>query len=213
MKSRRFILLSNGGAGGLGLGLALLFTVTACSPDTPAPAAQAISANTAQPVETELVVLPNNTVLHCSPSKVTAVHREGDVAWELTLPYGDAVVASVAVGLNSVSYFRGSKGVYAAQPDGKWAWSKPLENRSTAKSRASDTPVTFPDSTVAVVVGDDIVRFDDKGVVRWRVSLPDGHVNARMSAAMDGALFVLTTKGLYCISPDGNVAWHRTVGG
>ena len=101
--------------------------------------------------------------------------------------------------------------MYAAQPDGKWAWSKPLENRSSAKTSVSDTPVTFPDSTVAVAVGDDIVRFDDRGAVRWRVTLPEGHVNGRMSAGMDGALFVQTTVGIVCISPDGNISWRRPV--
>jgi outer membrane protein assembly factor BamB len=193
-------------------GIVLAFVAAACSPEAasaPTPAASA----SAQPIESELLVLPNNTVLQCGPSKIVAVHREGDVAWELTVPYGDALIAPAAVGLNSVAYFRGTKGVYAALPDGKWAWSKPLESRSTIKSRASDTPVTFPDSTVAVAVGDDIVRFDDKGVVRWRLALPEGHVNARMSAGMDGALFVPTSAGLYCISPEGNVAWKRANAG
>jgi hypothetical protein len=186
----------------------LLCWIGACSPDHPTPPAAAPPPSSG-PVEPDLVVLPNNMVLHCARSKITAVRREGEVAWEITLPYGDALVAQPAVALNSVAYFRGSKGIYAATPDGKWAWSKPLENRSANKSRGSDAPVSFPDSTVAVTVGDDIVRFDDQGVVRWRLSLPEGHVNARMSAGMDGALFIPTTVGIYCVSPDGNVVWRR----
>jgi len=189
--------------------LGVLVLAVGCARD-PAPAAPPTPTATVEP---ELGVLPNNTVLHCNKSKIVAVRREGDVAWELTLPYGDALVAPPAVALNSVAYFRGNKGVYAATPDGKWAWSKPLENRSATKSRASDAPVSFPDSTVALVVGDDIIRFDDRGAVRWRVTLPEGHVNARMSAGMDGALFVPTSSGIYCMSPDGNIAWKRTVDG
>jgi len=186
--------------------LGLLCFLVACAPDRPTPAAAPAPS---APVEADLVVLPNNMVLHCSRSKITAVRREGEVAWEIALPYGDALVAHPAVALNSIAYFRGSKGIYAATPDGKWAWSKPLENRSANKTLNSDTPVSFPDSTVAVAVGDDVVRFDDQGAVRWRLSLPEGHVNARMSAGMDGALFIPTTVGIYCVSPDGNVVWRR----
>jgi outer membrane protein assembly factor BamB len=186
--------------------------VVACAPTAAPSPAPVVSA--AHPLmEAEVVVLPNNVALQCAKSKVTAVRREGDVAWELILPYGDALIAPVAVALNSIAYLRGNKGLYAATPDGKWAWSKPLEARSAAKSMSADAPVTFPDSTVAVAVGDDIVRFDDKGAVRWRLSLPEGHINGRMSAGMDGALFVATSAGLYCISPEGNVAWRRAVGG
>jgi outer membrane protein assembly factor BamB len=177
----------------------------------PAPTPTPVAAATR--TEAEVVVLPNNTVLHCLRSKVTAVRREGDVAWELTLPYGDALVAPPAVALNSVAYFRGSNGVYAATPDGKWAWSKPLDKRPSGTTPAIDAPVTFPDSTVAVAVGDEVVRLDDRGAVRWRVTVPDGHVNSRLSAGMDGALFVPTTAGLYCVSPDGNIAWKRAIGG
>ena len=79
-----------------------LFMLTACARD-PAPALAA-PAPTAS-YEPELAVLPNNTVLQCARSSGTAVHREGDVAWELTLPYGDALVAAPAVALNSVAYF------------------------------------------------------------------------------------------------------------
>jgi hypothetical protein len=200
---RRFVLCTTVFLGLVGL-------ISGCAPDRGAPAP---APPPSPPAEIDLVVLPNNTVLHSARGKVTAVRREGEVAWELSLPYGDALVSEPAVALNSVAYFRGSKGIYAATPDGKWAWSKPLENRSTAKTRGSDTPVSFPDSTVAVAVGDDIVRFDDRGAVRWRISLPEGHVNARMSAGMDGALFVPTTVGIYCLSPDGNVVWRRVPAG
>lgn len=189
--------------------IGLLCFVAGCGTDPPRAAAPTPSVT----AETDLVVLPNNTVLHCSRTKVTAVRREGKTAWALTLPNGDGLVAPPAVALNSVAYFRGSKGVYAASPDGKWAWSKPLESRSANKSRSSDTPVSFPDSTIALTVGDDIVRFDDRGAVRWRVTLPEGHVNARMSAGMDGALFVATTAGVYCVSPDGNIVWRKPIGG
>lgn len=202
------MLLKHRGHGALSLGALALLAGCARGP-APAPAPAAASPRT----EAEVVVLPNNTALYCLHSKVTAVRREGDVAWELTLPYGDALVAPPAVALNSVSYFRGSNGVYAATAEGKWAWSKPLDKRPAGKTSASDAPVTFPDSTVAVAVGDEIVRLDDRGAVRWRITLPDGHINARMSAAMDGALFVPTTAGLYCFSPDGNVVWRRAPSG
>lgn len=183
--------------------LALACTTETVSPP-PAPAPSAAVAP-----ETDVAVLPNNVAIQANHNKILAVRREGDVAWELTLPQSDTIIAPTSVALNSFAYVRGAKGIYAASPEGKWAWSKALESRSTTKSRMADQPATFPDSTVAVVVGSDIVRFDEQGVVRWRLSLPEGQVNGRPKAGMDGSLFVPTSAGLYCITPDGNVEWKR----
>ena len=189
--------------------LALL--VASCARE-PVPSAPAASASAPVAIETDLVVLPNNTAIQSGRTKIVAVRREGEIAWELAVPLGDTIVAPIAAGLNSIAYVRGSKGVYAATPDGKWAWSKPLDNRSFGKTRSTDMPVTFPDSTVAVVVIDDILRLDDQGVVKWRFTLPEGHVTGRLTAAMDGALLVPTTVGVYCLTPDGNIAWRRALG-
>jgi outer membrane protein assembly factor BamB len=196
-----------------GLGVAVALALNGCLQEPPPPSPAAAAAAVAS-TETELVVLPNNLVVQSERNKVVAVRREGEVAWELALPYGDTmdtIVAPLVAGLNSIAYVRGGKGLYALAPDGKWVWSKPLDNRSYAKSRSTDMPVSFPDSTVAVVVGDDIHRFDDQGTVKWRFTLPEGHVNGRLTAAMDGALLVPTSVGLYCITPDGNIAWRRTL--
>jgi outer membrane protein assembly factor BamB len=194
----------------IALGVVAAVLVNGCLKDPPPPSPGAAAAAAASS-ETELIVLPNNLVVQSARNKVIAVRREGEVAWELALPYGDTIVAPIVAGLNSIAYVRGGKGLYALAPDGKWAWSKPLENRSQQKSRNTDMPVSFPDSTVAIVVGDDIHRFDDQGTVKWRLTLPEGHVNGRLTAAMDGALVVPTTVGLYCITPDGNIAWRRTL--
>jgi outer membrane protein assembly factor BamB len=68
------------------------------------------------------------------------------------------------------------------------------------------------DSTVALVVGDDVVRFEHDGAIRWRFTLPEGRVVSRPAAGMDGSLLVHTTGGVYSINPEGAVSWRRVVG-
>jgi len=167
----------------------------------------------AERIDRDLVVLPNNTAVYALKHRLVAIRREGDILWEAQLPsQQESIIAPVAVALNSSSYVRSSSSLYAVAPDGKWAWSKHLEAQAHEKTPDANAPVTLPDSTVAVAVADDIVRYDEKGTVMWRATLPDGHLVARMRAGMDGALFAPTTAGLYCLSPDGNVSWVRAIG-
>jgi outer membrane protein assembly factor BamB len=182
---------------------------TACARETPPPPREA---SPHEPSERDLVVLPNNTALYARREHLVAVRREGEVLWEANLPSGDIIVAPLATALNSSAFVRGAKALHAISPEGKWLWSKQLEGQAFGKRPATNAPTAFPDSTVAVAVGDDILRFDEKGVLRWRVSLPEGHLVARMRAGMDGAVFVPTTAGLYCLAPDGNVSWVRSIG-
>lgn len=174
----------------------------------PAPAAS--SAGAAH--EVTIVVSPNNTTVQTVKDRMAAVTTNGEVAWQLTIPDGDMAIAPAAVAMNSVAYVRGNKAIHAATPEGKWLWSRPLDGRSFARTRASDSPVAMSDSTVALVIGDDVLRFDHAGAVRWRVTLPEGHVIAQPAAGMDGSLVVSTTAGLYSINPEGNIAWKRVVG-
>jgi outer membrane protein assembly factor BamB len=176
----------------------------ACSREPP-PRAQAVAQLN------ELVVLPNNTALYSRKDRVVAVRREGDVVWEAVLPSNDSIVAQPAVALNSVAYVRGAKAIHALSPEGKWLWSKPIDGAAALPAHAS-VPVAFPDSTVAIVVGNEIVKLDETGALRWRASLPEGTVATAPRAGMDGALFVPTTAGLYCLSPDGSISWRRSVG-
>jgi outer membrane protein assembly factor BamB len=175
----------------------------------PAPVAEAAAASAVP--ETDLAVLPNNTVIYCSRGKLVALREGGEVAWELAFPQGDSALAAPAVALNSLAYVRGNKFVHAAAPDGKWLWSHPIEGRSFKKSRVTDAPVALSDSSVAIVVGDDIVCLDLKGAVRWRVAVPEGHVNNRLVGGMDGSVLVSTTAGVYSINPEGKVAWRRVL--
>lgn len=197
------------------LGLAVLclglFAATSCAREAPAPAATIEPARTAG--ESELAVLPNNVAILSTKNRIVAIRGDGDVAWELVVPEGDAVIAPVAVGLNSVAYVRGTKAIHAAGADGKWLWSKPLEGQSSARSRSTNTPIAMSDSTVALVVGDDVLRFDHNGAVRWRVSIPEGKIVGRPAAGMDGSLLVYTTAGVYSINPEGAVSWRRVIGG
>lgn len=164
------------------------------------------------PAEVTLAVLPNNTTVQTVKDRVSAVSTTGELSWQLTLPEGDMAIAPAAVALNSVAYIRGAKAIHAVLPEGKWLWSRPLDGRSFSRTRASDSPVALSDSTVALVIGDDVVRFDHSGTVRWRVSLPDGHVISQPAAGMDGSLLVSTTTGLYSINPEGNISWKRVIG-
>ena len=169
-------------------------------------------AASAAPAEVTIVVLPNNTTVQSVKDRLAAVSTTGELAWQLTVPEGDTAIAPVAVAMNSVAYVRGNKAIHAATPEGKWLWSRPLDGRSFSRTRASDSPVAMSDSTVALVIGDDVLRFDHAGSVRWRVTLPDGHVISQPAAGMDGSLLVSTTAGLYSINPEGNIAWKRVIG-
>jgi hypothetical protein len=181
-----------------------------CIDPTQAAAPPPASSAAAQPPEQNVVVLPNNTTVHAGRNRVVAL-REGEIAWELRVPDDDTIIAPLAVGLNSTTYVRGAKGIHAASPDGKWLWSKPLEGRSFARTRNTDGPVTLGDSTVALVVGDEVVRFEHDGTIRWRLNLPEGHVSSRLAAGMDGSLIASTTAGVYSIAPDGRIGWRRVL--
>jgi outer membrane protein assembly factor BamB len=181
-----------------------------CSRGGPAPAAAAESAR--EPVETELAVMPNNLTLVSAANRITAIGTEGELAWQLTLPDGDVAIAPVSIALNSVTYVRGGRALHAVLPEGKCLWSKPLDGQAYPRSRASNSPIAMSDSTVAVIVGDDVVRYDYQGNVRWRVSIPEGHVVGKPVAGMDGSLRVQTTSGVYSVNPDGQVSWRRLTG-
>jgi len=192
----------------LGPVVALAIVVTGCGRN----AASAERSNPAAVHERYLAVLPNNTAIYGRGERVVAVRREGEILWEGAIPSGDALIAPIAVALNSTAYLRGKKALHLVGSDGKWLWSRPLDGEAAGKNPEVNAPTTFPDSTAAVVVGDDILRFDSKGVVLWRFSLPEGHVVAHPRAGMDGALFVQSSAGMYCLSPEGNVSWMRAIG-
>jgi dolichol-phosphate mannosyltransferase len=168
------------------------------------------SPSVAPETETDIAVLHNNTAVHAHGSRLVALSG-GDVAWEFVLPNSDTIIAPLAVALNSVTYVRGARALHAVTPAGKSLWSKPLEGRSFLKSHAADSPVALTDSSVALVINDDVVRFDMDGGVRWRVTLPDGHVVRRPTAGTDGSLILATTAGLVALSPDGQIAWRRVI--
>jgi outer membrane protein assembly factor BamB len=139
-----------------------------------------------------------------------AVQTDNQVAWETKLPNDDVAIAPLAVALDSVTYVRGRKGLYAVQPDGKLGWQKPLDARPHGTATL-DAPVALSDSTVAISMGDDVLRFDHSGAVKWRFTVPEGHQTGRLSAAMDGSLLVPTSAGIYSINPDGNVGWRHPI--
>jgi outer membrane protein assembly factor BamB len=205
----------------------LAWALAGCSKETPSalaasssaaasPAASVVSVPQAPPaspiVTSDLTVLPNNVAIYTQGSKVVALRASNEVAWQLELPNGDVVVAPPAVGLNSVAYVRGRKAVHAVLPDGKIAWSTPVDGPISG-SREVDAPVALSDSTTALSVDGTVLRFDHAGAVRWRFKLPQGRQNSRLSPTMDGSLLVPTSAGVYLVTPDGAVAWHREVGG
>jgi hypothetical protein len=172
----------------------------------PPPPVMSAQAGAAEP---NIAVLPNNLTIQAAKNRLIAI-KDGDTQWELPLPDGDSVIAPLAVALNSVTYARGAKGIYAALPEGRWLWSKPLGGRSFLKSRATDSPVSLSDSCVALVVGNEIVRFDNAGAERWRFRVPEGHVTGKLVATMDGSLIAATTASILSLTGDGAVGWRRT---
>lgn len=190
------------------LGLLIAAAPVGCIDPGPAPAASR-SADPA-PIALHVAVLPNNVTIQAGRNRLLALET-GQIRWELRLPEDDVIVAPIAVALNSVAYVRGNRALYAAQPDGKWVWSSPIEGRSFYKTLAADSPVALSDSTVAFVVADNIIRLDHQGNVRWRVPVPEGHVSGALVASMDGSLIAPTTAGLVSVNPDGQVAWRRSL--
>jgi outer membrane protein assembly factor BamB len=164
-------------------------------------------------IEAEIAVLPSNTVLHSGKNKISAFRGDGELAWELSLPNEDSIVARVATGLNSAAYVRGNKGLYAAGPDGKWLWTAPLPPERGSRSRGMSAPVALSDSTVALLVGDEVVSYDHQGKVKWKLTIPEGRLAGALAAGMDGSLLVPTTLGIYSINPSGTVSWRRPIGG
>jgi len=157
--------------------------------------------------------MPNNLMVVSTKNRVTAIGTEGELAWELTLPDGDSAIAPASVAMNSVTYIRGRRELHAILPEGKCLWSKPLDGEAYSGTRATNAPIAMSDSTVAVIVGDDVIRYDYEGKVRWRVTIPDGHVVGRPVAGMDGSVRLPTSSGVYSVNPDGNVSWRRVTGG
>ena len=194
----------------IGLAVGLAATTGACVDAAPTPAAPPLVSAEGAVTEPNLAVLPNNLTVQAVKHRLIGL-QGGDAQWELILPDGDTVIAPLAIALNSVTYVRGAKGIYAALPEGRWLWSKPLGGRSLLKSRAADSPVSLSDSCVAVVVGNEIVRFDDSGAVRWRFLVQDGHITGKLVASMDGSLIAATTVGLVSVNPDGEVSWRRAI--
>jgi outer membrane protein assembly factor BamB len=180
--------------------------LAACKPD--AREAVAAPAPSGQPRPAmDLVVLPNNVAVLSAERRLMGLQGDNRVAWELRLPNDDVAIAPMAVALNSVAYVRGRKGIYAVLPDGKLSWQKSLEGRP--RDAELDAPAALSDSTAAVVTGDDILRFDHAGSVRWRLTLPEGHQTGRLVGTMDGSLLIPTSAGIYSITSDGNVAWRH----
>jgi hypothetical protein len=188
-----------------------IFVVSACARDNETAAAPA--AAPAAAVDVEVTVLPSNLVLHSRRDKLIAIRSVGEIAWELALPNQDVIAARVAAGLNSSAYVRGQKGLYAATPDGKWQWTAALPLERTQRSRAANAPVALSDSTVALVVGDEIVSYDHQGTARWRLKLPEGRASGPLTAGMDGSVLVPTPVGIYSINPAGAISWRRAAGG
>lgn len=189
--------------------LACCVVLSACRPDRPQ-AEPSAGSSSADHAPIDLVVLPDNVAVFSFDHRLLALGGENQVMWEFKLPSDDVAIAPLAVALNSMTYVRSKKGVYAILPDGKLGWQKPLDGHPHG-SAMLDAPVALSDSTVAVTTGDEILRFDHTGAIRWRLALPEGHQTGRMSAGMDGSLLVPTSAGIYSVTPDGNVAWHHAI--
>jgi len=185
----------------------LCVLAVSCKPDAHSAHAAPLNSGSAGPV-VELAVLPNNAAVLNVGARLLALQGDNQVLWELNLPDDDAAIAPLAVALNSMTYVRGNKGLYAFAPDGKLAWKKPLDG-GTRGARALDAPVALTDSTPAIMMGNDVVRFDHAGAIKWRVSLPEGQQVGRLSATMDGSVLIPSTAGIYSVTGDGNVAWRH----
>jgi outer membrane protein assembly factor BamB len=171
--------------------------------------AGATSVNKTSGKDFDVVVLPNNTTVHCTGQELTALRPDGEILWKLTVPDGDKIAAPAAAAASSVVFVRGAHAVYAASPEGKWLWSKPTK----APAARAAGPVAMSDSTAVLLDGTEVIRLDAQGGVRWQLPLPEGEPNGHLSATIDGAVIVPTTAGVYAVTADGTIAWRRKLGG
>ncbi len=139
----------------------------------------------------------------------------GSLRWQYTS--GGRTFSSPVVGPGGIIYFGSSSGVVAINPNGTLRWRNWTGNYSTAWS----APAIGADGTLYIIANPQdaillAINASD-GSLRWSLYL--GGTNVRSSPAIgpDGRIYVTNgeisstsyTGGyLYCINPDGTIAWR-----
>jgi outer membrane protein assembly factor BamB len=162
-----------------------------------------------KPASSFLTALPNSTAVYAEDAVLRGIAPDGASSWRQVLPNGK-VVTPVAAAANSMLYVRTESALHAFSPKGELLWSNDELSAPPALDPALLAPVALADSSVAVVVSAKEVRgIDTDGSLRWSVVLPIGDVAAPLVPCANGQLLVRATSGLYAISPQGKIIWHR----
>jgi outer membrane protein assembly factor BamB len=137
----------------------------------------------------------------------------GSVRW--IYDASSRTIGSPIVAADGTIYFGATDGVHAVFPDGRrrWRWSVGL-------SAATSTPAIDANGVVYIVVNPSdaiLVALDGStGGLIWSVYLGGRNVKSSPTIGPDGRIYV--TNGevpggyLYCVNPDGTVAWRLYLG-
>jgi hypothetical protein len=175
----------------------------ACSGRPQAPGAPAAGGSA-------LVTLPNSVVVVADAHRVMAFTPEGKPGWVFDLPAEDQVAAPPVAALNSTTYVRGAKALYAIGADGKQIWeAKHADGAAVVKGL-----VPLGDSTVAATAGDNsLVGYTAEGQTRWTFTLPDGdRLQAAPAIGANSLVYLRGGKRLYAVDSQGNLSWQAPLG-
>ncbi|MCS7301340.1 MAG: PQQ-binding-like beta-propeller repeat protein, partial [Fimbriimonadales bacterium] len=134
----------------------------------------------------------------------------GSVRW--TYSSNSRSLSSPVVAADGTIYFGATNGVHAVRPNGqlRWRW-------FAGYSAATSTPAIGADGTVYALVNPQdailVALNPANGSLLWSVYLGGTEVLSSPTVGPDGRIYVTNGRVpggyLYCINPDGTVAWRR----
>ena len=174
--------------------------VGACKSPSPAPT-----------LPSAVATLPNSWTILVSGEKVFGLAPDGLPHWTTSMPQQDQIATPITAAADGTVYLRGRATLHALSPSGDWLWRSKVPGLP-AGLRPQDVviyaPIAMSDSTAAVMTdGQELMAFSRDGKVRWRRSV-DGTVVIPPRCASNGEVIVLTTVGLFAVSPAGSIDWH-----
>jgi hypothetical protein len=178
--------------------LSLALFITGCSNEPTGTGSGGASAT--------MVALPSSLIVVAGRTQVIAVGPAGNPVWTYTLPNSDTVVSPPVAALNSATYIRGDKAIYALNAGGKELWQAKHEDPE-GKVKGL---IALTDSTVAATKGDtQLINYSGSGQPRWTFSVPNGdRITGPISVAASGLLFLRGAQKLYAVDPGGNLSWE-----
>jgi hypothetical protein len=155
-----------------------------------------------------LVALPDSSAAYYVSGHLYGLSATGLPTWQVALPEKATIVARLAVAPNSTVYARSDKGLHAIGAGGKLLWTVRLPEPPSWLSREILAPVALTNSSAVVLENPDRLRaFSVDGSEIWTSAMPGGELRGPLAACPNGQLLVMTTTGVYGISPQGQLVW------